>query len=245
MLTPRSSLLSITFSIISILLASSHVAIAQTTERTNSGFRLGASLNSSELYFDKEVDALNDIWDASAGYQIHFLYEIAISNRISVLTGLELISNRYKYNDLSFRGTNEFGEPNDIITTSRMDNSVGVTYLGLPVHVWIYPLKSRSLYIITGPDLSLKIGHQNSRIWMRSYSDDELIFSNVEHYTIPERSRDHMLFASAGIGYRLDSALIPMDIQLKARHSITTYMADESFVDHWVRSAMVTVSYRL
>lgn len=219
--------------------------MAQTTERMHSGFRLGASLNYSELYFDKEVDALNDIWGASPGYQVHFLYEHAVSKRISVLTGLELISNRYKYNDLSFRGTNDFGEPNDNLTTSRMDNSVGVTYLGLPVHVWIYPLKSRSMYFIAGPDLSFKIGHQNSRIRMRSYSDDELIFYNVEPYTIPERSRDLMVFASAGMGYRLDSAQFPIDIQIKARHSITTFMADESFLDHWVRSAMVTVSYRL
>ncbi len=233
------------FVFLSILLASTNVALSQSTDITRGGFRLGASLNYSELVFDKEVDALNDVWGASPGYQVHVLFEFPVSKRISLLSGLELISNRYKYIDSSTQATNNQGEPTSDRIIIWMKKTAGVTYLGLPVHVHVYPLKSRSLYLIAGPELAFKIGHQNSTLNTRfeNESGDEVWFQHSLDYDIPERSRDLMVFASAGVGYRLDSKRFPIDIQLKARHSITTFMADKSFIDHWVRSAMVTVSY--
>jgi hypothetical protein len=226
--------------LISLLLASTHVALAQS-------IHIGASVNVSELYFDKKVDALNDVWGSSPGYQFHYLREVAYSSRISVLTGLELISNRYKYIDSSTPATSADGNPTTDKIIIWMKRSAGVTYLGVPVHVQLYPLKSRSLYLIAGPELALKLGYKNSTLNSRfeNESGDEVWFQSSVDYTIPERSRDFMVFASAGVGYRMDSKRLPIDIQIKARHSITTFMEDESFVNHWMRSAIVTVLYRM
>ncbi len=217
-------------------------ACAQSSNHPIGTLRLGFGANYSDLRFGQMVASLNEIWRAAPGYQVQVLAERPLHSRISILTGLEFHVNRYRFQEQSIVATNPSGEPTGEVYTQRLENTVGVYYLAVPLHIHAYPLKSQSMYLTVGPELALKIGYRNSRF--QTTSNHLTDIPMYETYDIPERSRDRMWFASAGIGYRSTSVRYPIDVELKIRHSITTFMDDDSFANQWIRSGIVALRYR-
>ena len=112
---------------------------AQDDQNYDDGFSLGASINYGGIYFERDGDALNDIWSSSPGYQFHALYGYKISSLFSLNTGATLFTNRFSFDEQRTPATNEQGDPTGNFIRSSMTGAVGTTYIGLPVNLIIRP----------------------------------------------------------------------------------------------------------
>jgi hypothetical protein len=233
--------------IVALYACSLPTANARQSHHFGDGFRAGASLNYGGIYFERDGFGLNDIWLYSTGYQFHMDYGIYISSILSLRPGIELFVHRYELDELTSPETNPLGEPTGSIFRSSMDGPVGTTYLSLPVFLIIRPFGNKSVFAVAGPDISFKIAHKNGVLTTIRESGEqangEVFF--VDAYDIPERSAGTILSLNAGIGYSLDARLLPLDIEIRAKHSVTPYMGGDDFIDRWIRSLSFSVSYRL
>ncbi|MCH8494478.1 MAG: outer membrane beta-barrel protein [Balneolales bacterium] len=227
-----------------IILASSPQANAQQYKHVDDGFSIGASVNYGGIYFEKDASFLNDIWSNSVGFQSQVMYGMNLSSVFSVKVGAELFVHRYQMDDIRSVETNDVGEPTGNEKVSFMNGSVGTTYLSLPVNLIIRPLRNKAFYAVVGPDVSFKIAHKNGMLKMRSIPNSDYWFDNDVKYEVPEQSRDTMFFANVGLGYSFAPFSVPLNVELRAKHSMTTFMDDESFADIWVRNVSFSVAYR-
>lgn len=209
------------------------------------GFRFGASMNYGRIYFESDGSFLNDLWKPSPGYQFHILYEYHVSNVFSVSSGIGIFVHRYRFEEQRTPETDSMGNPTGFFATLSMRNTVGTTYLQLPLHLAMRPFANKSLYVTAGPDLALKLSHKNGTLVSRSDSSHEnpILFEDL--YNTPERSNVVLFFINVGIGYSLDSRVLPMNIHLGAKQSITPYMDGDNFLTSRIRNISVTFSYRL
>lgn len=231
----------------SIILCCTIQVNAQQSIHFDNGIIIGAAINYGGIYFESDGEILNDIWESSFGYQFQVVYCYNISPVISLTAGLELFVNRYKFVEQRSPETNVLGEPTGNFFTTSMKDEVGTTYLTLPLNLIIRPIQNKSFYAIIGPDISFRVAHKNgtanSYFVTDSGQDKELWFE--ETYDIPERSRNTLIFANVGLGYSLDSKLLPLNIELRAKNSITPYMDGDNFIKSWIRNVSFSLSYRI
>jgi len=245
MISPKTLALLIGFTI--IFVGSSIQVNAQQVKHFDNGISVGASINYGGIYYESNGSVLNDIWTNSLGYQFHVLYGYNISSVISLNTGAELFVNRYRFEEQRTPETDEQGQPTGDFFTASMKDAVGTTYISVPINLILRPLGNKSFYAVVGPDISFKIAHSNGTIITNfetnSGENNQILFE--ESYVIPERSKSLLLFANLGVGYSFDTNLLPLNIEIGAKHSITPYMDGDNFITSWIRNLSFTLSYRL
>jgi hypothetical protein len=222
-------------------------ADAQESRAYDTGFSIGAAINYGGIYFESDGDFLNEIWENSFGYQFHVMYGYTISPVISLNGGVELFINRYNYVEQRSPETNQQGEPSGNYYSFSMQDEVGTTYLTLPLNFIVRPLQNKSYYAVVGPDISFKVAHKNSiiNVYREDESGQNRELEFEQSYDTPEQSRNTLLFVNAGLGYSIDSARLPLNIEIKAKHAIHPYMDGENFIKSWVRNVSFGLSYRL
>jgi len=221
---------------------------AQQLRGFDDGLRIGASLNFGNTYFESDYSSANDDWSGAAGYQTHLLYGYSLSSLFAVESGVQVFVNRYRFEDSEMIRTNEMGEEIGVFAVMSMDETVGTTYLGLPVNLIMRPLGNRSFYALLGPEISLKVAHKNGTI-VTEVVDETGDFDNLEippfTYDPPAQSNSSVLFVNAALGYSFDSHALPLNIELGARQAVTPYISGGDYINRWMRNASFTVSYRL
>lgn len=216
---------------------------AQESGHFNDGFRAGASINYGGIYYESNGSALNDVWMNSFGYQVHVLYGYNLSSLISVESGIQFFVHRYNFEEQIPPETDQAGNPTVSFFRRYMDETVGTSYLSVPLNLTIRPLANKSFYAVAGPEIAFKVAYSNGTLITYSELDEVIFFE--EPYDIPERSNNTLLLASAGIGYSFESASFPMNIELGVKHSITPYVDGDNFVTSRIRNLSLTISYRL
>lgn len=248
-----SSHIAITFTIMAfIALSLGFAAPAFAQSPQHEGFRAGAALNLGTIHFEDDVDYLNDLYSAATGLELHALYAKKLNPAFSVETGFTLFSHRY---DLRSEQdiTDETGTPTGGIIITETKESVGTSYLSVPLSLIAHPFSQTSalsgLYFTLGPEVGYKVAHVNGSLQTRAYDEtgDEIVEFRLDDqpFEDPERSRDLVFFAHAGIGYDLNSQRLPLTIELRGKHSINTYFDQENSVDSWIRKVSFMISYRL
>jgi hypothetical protein len=220
---------------------------SQSTTTTTDGLSFGIAINHGGKYFESDADFLNDIWSGSVGFEFRVLWEHRFSSGATLGTGLQFITNRYILDDQIQQATNELGLPTGRIGTSTMDKPAGTAYLGVPLQVRFRPFGNQMIYAFAGTDLALKIASTNRDVVFQwepiADESPEIVF--VDDYNVPELSRDIMVFANAGIGLSLPTEVLPLNIELGLRQSITPYMDRADYFTTWLRTFTLGVSYRI
>lgn len=222
---------------------------AQQSRHFDDGFSVGASINYGGIHYEgSDGSYVNDFWSNALGYQVHVLYGYRFSSLFSLQSGIELFVHRYTYDDLNMPETTYEGESTGNFVRSKMkESSVGTTYLSLPINLKIRPISYKSFYAVIGPEISAKIAHSNGTLVTNLETDSgEVIVTLYEmYYDIPERSRNTLISANAGIGYSFISSLSPLSVELRAKHSITPFLDGDDFITSRIRSFSLSISYRL
>jgi hypothetical protein len=219
-------------------------ALAQLGTQLDERLSLGIAVNYGGKYFESDGDMLNDIWSSGYGYEIRALWNFPITPEATLNTGLQLLVNRYRFDEQLTPETNEVGLPTGRIGILSMNKAVGTTYLGIPLRISFQPLSNAFFYAFAGTDLALKIASQNGSLRFRwDVPSDEDIFA--DNYDVPELSRNLMVFAHAGVGVSLPEQPLPINIELGVRQSVTPYMDREDFFTTWLRSFTLAITYRL
>ena len=220
---------------------------AQQSANFDDGFRAGATINYGGIYYEGNGGSLNDIWSNSYGYEAHVLYGYNLSSWVSVESGINFLVNRYRFDDQRTPVTSNQGEPSGSFIKTSMEGAVGTTNLGLPVNFIIRPIKNKAFYAVVGPEISYKIAHSNGTIitvYETKSDEDNMILFQIA-YDIPEQSNNTLLSVNAGVGYSFDSSSLPLNIEFRAKQSITPYVGGDDFITSWIRNLSLTISYRL
>lgn len=204
---------------------------------------IGASANYNTLHYDGDV--LNDIISYDYGFQLHVLINHVLSEKFILQSGFEYFYYTYEFKNQTIQQTNPNGGFTGNYYKNFMAESFSTSYLTLPVRVQYHPFSSQ-FYFTAGPEFSYKIGFSNGTYESVLYSenDERLQEFYSDEYDVPESANDFLVSGIAGIGYNLNP-VVPVSIELKAKHSITPYLNGGNYIDSWIRSFSLSVSYNL
>ncbi|MEX0856873.1 MAG: outer membrane beta-barrel protein [Balneolaceae bacterium] len=207
---------------------------------------VGASLNYNTLHYESEIDVLNDFISFDFGFQIHALINQNISKRFILQSGLEYFFFTYEFEDQIFQQTEPNGGTTGNYYKNSMTENFNTSYLTLPIRIQYHPFSDQQIYFTAGPEFSYKIGYSNGTYKSVLYSDNDerLQESYSDEYDVPESANDFLVSGIAGIGYNLNP-VVPIAIEVKAKHSITPYLSGGNYIDSWIRSLSLSVSYKL
>lgn len=206
----------------------------------------GTSLNYSTLHYESDGDVINDIISYDFGFQIHALMNHDLSEKFKLQSGLEYFFYTYEFEDQIIQQTGPNGETTGNYYKGSMTESFSTSYLTVPIRIQYHPFSNHSIYFTAGPEFSYKIGYSNGKYESALYSEngERLQESYSDEYEVPETANDFLVSGIAGVGYNL-KPIVPLTIELKAKHSITPYLSGENYIKSWIRSLSLAISYKL
>lgn len=208
---------------------------------------IGGALTYDVMNYESYGDFLNDNLSHDYGYKFHLHYNHPISEKVTILTGLEYHYFTFTYDDTRQNVTNEEGDPTGGYFISTMKEDFSSTHLLLPLRVKYHPLPEYRAYITAGVELSYKLSYDNGTLETIQYDEDdnpqtENIF--VDEYDLPETANDVMANGTVGIGYSLSSVL-PVTAELRFTQSLTPYRSGSGYINSYLLGFTVSLSYRL
>jgi|GEM_PF-2611342 hypothetical protein len=209
-------------------------------------FDIGGAVTYSTMNYESYGDFLNENLSHDYGYKFHLHYNHQISEKVTLLTGLEYLFFSYTFEDLETIETNENGDPTGRYFTTTMKEEFSSTHLLLPVRFKYHPLPEFRAYITAGAELSYKIGFENGTTETVLYTEDgaqtEDLF--VDEYNIPETANDLMVNGTAGIGYSFNPG-IPITAEVRFTQSLTPYRSGNGYINSYMQGFTFALSYRL
>lgn len=220
-------------------------ATAQETILAN--FDIGGALTHEVMNYDSYGDFLNDNLSGDYGYKLHLHYNHPLSEKVTILTGLEYHYFTFSFGERRQIETNEDGNPTGGYFITSMKDGFSTSHLLVPLRAKYHPLPEYRAYITAGAEFSYKIAFDNGIIETVQYDEDDNPQTEsllVEEYSIPESANDVMVNGTVGLGYNL-GRFIPITAEVRYTQSITPYLSNSRDINSYLQGFSFSISYRL